>query len=90
MLQPLNWRTSMAIRMVSKVGVCFHLSFFCSHPGGCRGNMEQVVCQLQHPGASGAALDMLHQAMQYRHGYQNDQQRRYICSSMPPLLFEKS
>ncbi len=56
-------RISMSIKMARKVGVCFCCCFVCFCPGGYWGNMEQVVTQWQHQGASCIALDMLHQAM---------------------------
>ena len=46
-------------------GCILHLCFVCCHPGGRRGNTEQVVARWQHPVASGVSLDMLHQAMQH-------------------------
>ncbi len=55
--------TAMAIKMTSKVGVCFYHCFVCCCPGGCWGNIEQEVTQWQRPVNSGVALDMLHRAM---------------------------
>jgi hypothetical protein len=56
-------RTTMAIKMASKVGARFHCCFVCCHPSGFRGNMERVLARWQCPVASGVALDMLHRAM---------------------------
>jgi hypothetical protein len=56
-------RTTAAIKMASKFGpfVCPH--FVCCCPGGCWGDMEQVIAQWQHPVASQVVLDMPHWAM---------------------------
>jgi hypothetical protein len=51
---------AMAIKTASKVGVLFDCHFVDCCPGGCRGNMEQVVARWQLPGASSVALDLLH------------------------------
>ncbi len=58
-------RIVMAIKMASKVGLCFCFCFVCCCPGGCWGNTEQVVAQWQRPMASGIALDMLHWVMHF-------------------------
>jgi hypothetical protein len=34
------WHITMAIKMASKVGVCFHHFLFACHPGGHWGNTE--------------------------------------------------
>jgi hypothetical protein len=36
-------RITISIEIVTKVGVFLHLCFVCCCPGGCWGNMEQVV-----------------------------------------------
>jgi hypothetical protein len=59
------WRIAMAIKMASKIGLCYRCCFVCCCPGSRWGNTEQVVAQWQHPVASGIALDMLHQAMHF-------------------------
>jgi hypothetical protein len=56
-------RTAAAIKMASLLGTFFCCCFICCCPGGCWGNMEQVVTRWQCPVASGVALDMPHQAM---------------------------
>ncbi len=56
-------RITMAIRTASFVGVFVDCCLFACCPGGCWGNMEQVVAQCRRPVASGVALDMLHQAV---------------------------
>jgi hypothetical protein len=59
------WRTTAAIEMANKVGAFVCCCFVCCCPGGCWGNMEQVVARLQFPVASGIALDMMHRAMRF-------------------------
>ena len=54
---------TMAIQTVSKVGVLFDCHFVDCHPGGRRGNTEQLVARWQLPGVSSVALDLLHRAM---------------------------
>ena len=44
-------------------GYILHIWFVFCHPGGRRGNTEQVVAWWRHPVALAVALDMLHQAM---------------------------
>jgi hypothetical protein len=44
-------------------GHILHLYFVCCHPGGRRGNMEQVVAQWQRLVTFMKALDLLHQVM---------------------------
>jgi hypothetical protein len=51
-------RTASAIKTAGKAGPIFHRCFVCCHPGGCRGNTEQVVNRWRHLVASGVALDM--------------------------------
>ena len=46
-----------------KSGYMFHNCWVDCCPGGCLGNMEQVVAQWRRPVASGEALVMLHQVM---------------------------
>ena len=53
-------RIAMAIKTASKVGELFDFCFVDCCPGGCWGNMEQVVARCRHPVASGVALDMPH------------------------------
>jgi hypothetical protein len=60
----LYWCTATAIEMASKVGAFFHCCCVFCHPGGCRGNTEEVVAQWRRHEVSGVALDMLHQAIQ--------------------------
>ena len=55
--------TAVAIEMASLLGTFFCPCFVCCCPGGCWGNMEQVVARWRHPVASGVALDMPHWAM---------------------------
>ncbi len=59
--------TATAIKMASKVGpFLFSLSLLCCCPGGCWGNVEQVVAQWQqHPVASRVTLDMPHRIKGY-------------------------
>ena len=57
--------TAAAIEMASLLGTFFHRHFVCCCPGGCWGNMEQVVARWQHPVASRVALDMLHWVMRF-------------------------
>ncbi len=54
---------AMAIKTASFLGVFVDCCLFACCPGGCWGNMEQVVTRCRCPVASGVALDMLHQAM---------------------------
>ncbi len=56
-------RIAMAIKMASFLGVFVDCCLSACCPGGCWGNMEQVVAQCQHPMASRVAMDMPHQAM---------------------------
>ncbi len=56
-------RIAMAIKMASKVGVCFCPCFICCCPGGHWGITVQVVPQWQHPVAFVIALELLHRAM---------------------------
>jgi hypothetical protein len=55
--------TAAAIKTASFLGVFVDCCLFACCPGGCWGNMEQIVTQCQRPVASGVALDMPHQAM---------------------------
>ncbi len=56
-------RTAAAIKMDSLSGTFFCCCFICCCPGGCWGDMEQVVAWWRRPVASGVALDMRHRAM---------------------------
>jgi hypothetical protein len=56
-------RIAMAIKTASFLGVFVDCCLFACCPGGCWGNMEQVVAQCRRPVASGVALDMLHWVM---------------------------
>ncbi len=56
-------RIAMAIKMASKVGVCFCSCFVCCFPGRRWGDTEQVVARWRRPVASGVALNMPHWAM---------------------------
>ncbi len=54
------WRIAMAIKTSSKVGLFVDCCFFACCPGGCPGDIEQVVSQWRHPAASKVALEMPH------------------------------
>ncbi len=54
---------AMAIKTACFLGVFVDCCLFACYPGGRWGNLERVVAQCRHPGASGVALDMLHWAM---------------------------
>jgi hypothetical protein len=54
---------AMAIEMASYLGVFVDCCLFACCPGGCWGNMEQVVARCRRPVASGVAPDMPHWAM---------------------------
>ncbi len=54
---------AMAIKMAIFKGVFVDCCLYSCCPGGCWGNMEQVVIQNWCPVASGVALDMPHRAM---------------------------
>ncbi len=54
---------AMAIKTASFLGVFVDCCLFACCPGGCWGNMEQVVAQCRRSVASGVALDMPHQGM---------------------------
>jgi hypothetical protein len=64
-----------------------HLHFVCCHPGGRRGDTEQVVAQWRHLVAFMKALDLLHWSLGdergiaplHCHGYQNGLQRMCFC-----------
>ncbi len=56
-------RTAAAIKMASLFGTLFCCRFVFCCPGGCWGNMEQVVARWRRPVASGVALSMLHWVM---------------------------
>ncbi len=56
-------RIAMAIKTACFLGVFVDCCLFACCPGGCWGDMEQVVAQCQRPVASGVALDMPHWAM---------------------------
>jgi hypothetical protein len=56
-------RIAMAIKMASFLGILVDCCMFAYCPGGCWGNMEQVVAQCWRPVASRVALDMPHRAM---------------------------
>ncbi len=56
-------RIAMAFKTANKVGIFFHCCLFACCPGSSWGNMEQVVDQWRHKGASSVALDLLHWAM---------------------------
>ncbi len=58
-------RTAAAINMATCLGVFVDCCLFACCPGGCWGNMEQVVAQWRCPVASGVALDMLNWAMRF-------------------------
>jgi hypothetical protein len=53
----------MAIKTATFLGVFVDYCLFACCPGGYWGYTERVVAQWQLPGASSAALDLLHQAM---------------------------
>ncbi len=53
-----HWCITMAIETASKADIFVDCCLFACCPGGCRGNMEQIVAQWQHPVASDVALDM--------------------------------
>jgi hypothetical protein len=55
----------MAIKTASFVGVFVDCCLFACCPGGCWGNMEQVVAQCWRQVASGVALDMLYWVMHF-------------------------
>ncbi len=57
------WRIAMAIKTASFLGVFVDCCLFACCPGGCWGDMEQVVARCWCPVASGVALDMPHWAM---------------------------
>ncbi len=57
------WRTAMAIKMASFAGVLVDCCLYACCPGGCWGNMEQVVTRCWRPVPSGVAVDMPHWAM---------------------------
>ncbi len=59
----LYWCTAAAMNVATFLGVFVDCCLFACCPGGCWGDMEQVVTQWCHPVASGVALDMLHWAM---------------------------
>jgi hypothetical protein len=61
----LYWRTTMAIKMVSKVGVFVDCYLVACCPAGRRGDTEQVVARWRRPVASEVALDILYRAMPY-------------------------
>jgi len=55
------WHIAVSIKMASNVGVFCHCCLFACHSGGRRSNMEEVlVARWWLPGASSAALDLLH------------------------------
>jgi hypothetical protein len=56
-------RIAMAIKTATFLGVFVDCCLFACCPGGCWGDTEQVVTQLQNPVAYGVALDMPHWAM---------------------------
>jgi hypothetical protein len=56
-------RTTTAIKTASKVGAFCHRCFVCCHPGGRRGDTEQVAAPWQCPVASSKALDIVQWAM---------------------------
>jgi hypothetical protein len=56
-------RIAMAINLATFLGAFVDCCLFACCPGGCWGNMEQVVAQCRRPVASRVALDMPHQAM---------------------------
>ncbi len=56
-------RIAMAIKTASFVGVLFDCCFVDCCPGGCWGDIEQVVARCRCPVASGVALDIPHWAM---------------------------
>ncbi len=56
-------RIAMAIKMAIFAHVFVDCCLYACCPGGCWGNMEQVVAWCRHPVASVVALDTLHWAM---------------------------
>jgi hypothetical protein len=61
----LYWRTAVAIKTASFLGVFIDCCLFACCPGGRWGDMEQVVARCRRPVASGVALDMLRWAMRF-------------------------
>jgi hypothetical protein len=59
----LYWCTTAAMNMATFLGVFVDCCLFACCPGGCWGDMEQVVTRWWLPGASSVALDLLHWAM---------------------------
>ncbi len=53
-------RIAMTIKTSSKVGIFVDCCLFACCPGGCRGDIEQVVTRWRRPAASEVALDMPH------------------------------
>jgi hypothetical protein len=54
---------AMAIKTASFLGVFVDCCLFACCPGGCWGDMEQVVTRCRRSVASGVALDMPHRGM---------------------------